>query len=205
MTIQGRGLVLAAGIPAVLLAGVVIFAGCGWVQEHDARVKAETQTGQQQQQIDGLEQQQVTAQLALNGRLASIEEMRRKPATATELVTETAALLPGLPAALQVRSVPVDSTVSNGPVEEAVVVPQADFKVIRDTQLNCEESTAKLAACLSTQVDSSQQLKLTEEQREEWKSAAKGGSMWHRALGAAKWFAIGAGSGAVAYAVARHK
>ncbi len=42
-------------------------------------------------------------------------------------------------------------------------------------------------------------------QRDEWKTAAKGGSIWHRALGAVKWFAIGAGTGAAAYAIAHHK
>ena len=56
MTIQGRGEVLAIAIPAVLLAGFLVFAGYGWLQEHDARVKAEAQTGQQQKQIDGLKQ-----------------------------------------------------------------------------------------------------------------------------------------------------
>ena len=53
MTIQERGEVLAIAIPAVLLAGFLVFAGYGWLQEHDARMKAEAQTGQQQTQIDG--------------------------------------------------------------------------------------------------------------------------------------------------------
>jgi hypothetical protein len=190
MTLQGRGAILAAGIPAVLLAAVVIFAGYGWVREHDARVRAETQTGQQQQQIDGLKQQQAAAQQVLANKLAG---------------TETAALLPGLPEALQVRSAPENPSVPNGPVEQTVVVPEADFKIIRNAQLACEEDTVKLAACQSSQAESTQQLKLTEAQRDEWQTTAKGGSIWHRALSAAKWFAVGAGSGAVAYAVVHHK
>jgi hypothetical protein len=205
MTLQGRGAILAAGIPAVLLAAVVIFAGYGWVREHDARVRAETQTGQQQQQIDGLKQQQAAAQQVLANKLAGIEEERRAPATAAELATETAALLPGLPEALQVRSAPENPSVPNGPVEQTVVVPEADFKIIRNAQLACEEDTVKLAACQSSQAESTQQLKLTEAQRDEWQTTAKGGSIWHRALSAAKWFAVGAGSGAVAYAVVHHK
>jgi hypothetical protein len=205
MSLPKRDALLLAGIPTGLLAAVLVFAGYGWLQEHDGRVKAETQTGQQQQQIEGLKVQQAGIQQLLDIRLAAIQRERDKPATASELVSDTAAFLPGLPEPLEVRSIPVDAAAPDGPATQAVVIPQVDFKAIRDAQLSCEEDTARLTACQANQADAERQLSLTEAQRDEWKTAAKGGSMWHRAVGAAKWFAVGAGTGAVTYAIVHHK
>jgi len=205
MTIPSRDALVLAGIPTGLLAAVLVFAWYGWLQEHDGRVKAETQTGQQQQQIEGLRQQQIGIQQVLDTRLAAIEGERSKPATAAQLVDNATTLLPGLPAPLEVRSVPVNAALPEGPTTQAVVIPEVDFKAVRDAQLTCEEDMAKLSACQATQADTSQQLSITEAQRDEWKTAAKGGSLWHRALGAAKWFAIGAGTGALTYAVVHRK
>jgi uncharacterized protein HemX len=205
MTIQGRGEVLAIAIPAVLLAAFLVFAGYGWLQEHDARLKAETKTGQQQNQIDGLKQQQEETQNALNQKLAVLEKARRSPATATQLVSDSSTLLPGLPVPLQVQTAPNDPALPGAPPAQTVVIPEADFETIRDAQISCAENSAKLGACQTLGDESKQQLKLTEQQRDEWKTAAKGGSIWHRALGAAKWFAVGAGAGAGVYAATHHK
>jgi hypothetical protein len=205
MTIPGRGTFLAIAVPVVLLGGVLVFAAYGWLQEHDARVNAQTQTGQQQKQIDLLQRRQVETQQALDNKLTAIEQQRKQPATAPELVSDTASLLPSLPEALQVRTVPENPGLPDAPATQEVVVPAADFKTIRDAQLTCEEDSAKLAACQNDRQETDQELKLAESQRDEWKTAAKGGSLWHRALGAAKWFAVGAGTGAAAYAVAHHR
>jgi hypothetical protein len=199
MTIQGKARFIFAAA-AVLLA---VFAGHGWLQEHDARLKAESLSNGQQKQLEGLKQQAAETQGALASKVAGIERERSQPSTAALVVRETSALVPSLPEAIEAREVP--ATLPNGPPSEEVVVPQADFKAIRDAQLTCEEDSVKLTACQALQVDAKQQIALTEAQRDEWKSAAKGGSVWHRALGAAKWFAVGAASGAVLYAVEHHK
>jgi cytochrome oxidase assembly protein ShyY1 len=205
MTIPEREKVLAIAIPMVLLAGFLVFVGYGWMQEHDARLKAEAETGQQQKQIDGLKQQQADAQDALNKKLTALEKSRQTPATATQLVSDASTLLPNLPVPLQVRMAPDDPTLPNAPATQTVIVPEADFKSIRDGQITCEENAAKLSTCQTLGDVSKQQLQLTEQQRDEWKTAAKGGSIWHRALGAAKWFAVGAGAGAGLYAATHHK
>jgi len=205
MTIPEREKVLAVAIPSVLLAGFLVFVGYGWMQEHDARLKAEAQSGQQQKQIDGLKQQQADAQNSLNQQLAALEKSRQGPATATQLVGAASTLLPNLPVPLQVQTAPKDPSLPDAPATQTVVIPEADFKSIRDGQVTCEENAAKLAACQTLGDESKQQLKLTEQQRDEWKTAANGGSIWHRALGAAKWFAVGAGAGAGVYAATHHK
>src|SRR5277367_5913708 len=166
MIIPERDKVLAIAIPSVLLAGFLIFVGYGWMQEHDARLKAESQTGEQQKQIDGLKQQQADAQTALNGTLASLEKERQRPATATQLVSDAGHLLPNLPQPLQVLTTPENPALPNGPTAQTVVIPEADFQSIRDAQVTCQENTAKLAACQTIEDDGKQQLKLTEEQRD---------------------------------------
>jgi hypothetical protein len=205
MTIPEREKVLAIAIPLVLFVGFLVFVGYGWMQEHNARLKAETQTSQQQKQIDGLQQQQVQAQNSLNKQLAVLEKSRQTPATATQLATDATTLLPNLPVPLQVQTAPKNPALPEAPATQTVIIPEADFKSIRDVQVTCEENTAKLATCLTLDDASKQQLKLTEQQRDEWKTAASGGSIWHRALGAAKWFAVGAGAGAGLFAATHHK
>jgi hypothetical protein len=101
--------------------------------------------------------------------------------------------------------VPKNPALPDAPTTQTVIIPEADFESIRDGQVSCEENAAKLATCQTLGNASKQQLQLTEQQRDEWKTAAKGGSIWHRALGAAKWFAVGAGAGAGLYAAAHHK
>ena len=137
--------------------------------------------------------------------MAVLEKSRQSPATATQLVGDATTLLPGLPVPLQVQTAPKDPALPNAPATQTVVIPEADFKSIRDAQVTCEENAAKLGACQTLGDESKQQLQLTEQQRDEWKTAAKGGSIWHRALGAAKWFGIGAASGAGLYAATHHK
>lgn len=205
MTIPEREKVLAIAIPAVLLAGFLVFVGYGWMQEHDARLKAEAQTGQQQKQIDGLKEQQADAQNSLNRQLAALEKSRQTPATATQLVSDASTLLPNLPVPLQVQTAPPNSALPDAPATQTVIIPAADFKSIRDAQVTCEENAAKLATCQTLGGESKQQLQLAEQQRDEWKTTANGGSVWHRALGAAKWFAVGAGAGAGLYAATHHK
>ncbi|AXC13579.1 hypothetical protein ACPOL_4304 [Acidisarcina polymorpha] len=183
---------------------VALFGVHGWKQEHDARLKAANENGQQQKQIEGLVQQQTKAQLALKTRLSSIEEQRRRPVTATQLITD-ADVLADLPEPLEVHTAPKDSATQATPGAQTVVIPEVDFKVIRDAELTCQENDVKLNACVATQQNNGEQLKLTQAERDEWKTAAKGGSVWHRAVGAAKWFAIGTGTGVVVYALAHHK
>jgi hypothetical protein len=205
LTIQGRGIFLAVAVPSVLLVGMFAFAGCGWLQEHDARVKAETQTGQQQRQIEGLKQQQSETQRTLAAKLADVERDRRRPASAALMVSDAAVFAPTLTEPLRVQTVADDPALPDGPASAAVVIPQADFQAFRDAELSCRADGLKLSACEALRGNGERQLKLAEAQRDEWKTAAKGGSLWHRALGAAKWFAVGAGTGAVVYAVARHR
>jgi hypothetical protein len=190
-------------VASALLLVLLAAAGRGWLREHDARLKAESMSSQQQKQIDGFKQQEANTQQELVARVAGIERERSRPATAAQLASDANTLIPDLPQAVVVQdSAP---TLPSGPPVQSVLVPEADFKAIRDAELTCQENSARLTACQSLQADAKQELALTAAQRDEWKTAAKGGSVWHRALGAAKWFAVGAASGAAGYAAAHHK
>ena len=201
MSLQSRG----TWITIAAFTGMVVLAEYGWVREHDARLQAETQTAQQDKQISGLKEQQQETQSTLVARLAALEREKKQPITASQFADDTKQLLPALPAALQVRSLPDNPALPDGPKSQVVVVPQEDITVLRDAQISCEENAARLTACESTQSNLRQEMKLTAAERDEWKATAKGGSFWHRTLGAAKWFAVGAGTGAAAYAIAHHK
>jgi hypothetical protein len=67
--------------------------------------------------------------------------------------------------------------------------------------VSCQEKGLELTACETERTSQKQQLGITETQRDEWKTAARGGSRWHRVVAAAKWFAIGAGAGYAGYAI----
>ena len=172
MTLSGRVTLIA--ILTVLLGGGIAFAAYGWLQEHDARLKAETQSGQQQKQIDALNQQQAETQKALDAKLAKTSAAAQPTGDRRQLVSDAANLLPNLPEPLQVQAAPANPALPNAPATREVVIPEADFKSIRDAQLTCQEDAAKLSACQATEQDATQQLKLAEAQRDEWKTAAKG-------------------------------
>ena len=200
MNLLARDKWLAAGLLSMALGGTGVVAGYGWLQEHDARLKAQSVSEQQERQIGTLKQQDEEIEKNLQARLAELEREKRQPVTPDGIVSDTSRLIPDLPRLLQVESVPGDPALPDGPKRQEVVVPNEDLAAIRDAEVSCQENSLKLNACTSQQENLKSELKLTESQRDEWKSAAKGGSKWHRALAAAKWFAIGAGAGVVTYA-----
>jgi hypothetical protein len=81
-----------------------------------------------------------------------------------------------------------------------VVIPAADLPAVRDFSISCQENADKLDACAKDQADLKQELALTGQQRDAWKKAAQGGSIWRRAANTGKWLLVGAVAG---YAVER--
>lgn len=177
------------------LAGSLCLAAYGWLSEHDARLRAETSTAEQQKQIGNLQQQQHNIELDLSRQITALEHEMKANVTAADLVASTSQMVPDLPKALQIEALPVNPSLPDGPKTEQIVVPQEDLAALRDAEIGCQEMSLKLGACTSSQAGLQQELKLTESQRDEWKTAAKGGTFWHRVGAAAKWFALGAGSG----------
>jgi len=202
MNWQGSRASTAALALAVLLLAMLIFAGYGWKEERDARQRANSQTSQQEKAIKELESQRERMQSALDEQIEALERQKKQRVSAPQFVAEASRLIPDLPKPLEVREVKAEPNLPDSPVVQEVVVPKEDLRAIRDAGIDCEEKSLQYAACTSEQAMLNEQLKVTKEQRDEWKTAAKGGSRWHRTLAAAKWFAVGAGAGYAGYAFA---
>jgi len=187
------------GLAVVLAIGLAL-AGYEWLQEHDARTRAELTSAGAQKDIDALKQQQQQTAADLKQELAALEREKSTPATPQQIVLDASHLMPSLPKPLEVQSVPVNAQLPEGPKTQQVVIPAADLEAVRDFSVNCQETADKLEACSKDDADLKQELALTGQQRDAWKKAANGGSVWHRAATAGKWLLVGAVAG---YAVER--
>lgn len=207
---------------AALLVLVIVFlaiAGRAWLQERDARTKAEaTQAAQQQvitaaqSKIDSAAADQKQTAAWLQQQLAALQAQKQQPPTPPQFVVDMQKAIPNLPQAPQVVTpAPVQQTV-NGKTETvqppaAVEIPAADLPALQAYKLNCDATGLKLDACTKTGADLQVQLAGTETQlgamtkeRDSWKTAAKGGSIWSRVGRNLKCLAI---SGGAAYAGSR--
>jgi hypothetical protein len=206
---------ISATVKAVLVVAVLAVAavvGYEWLQEHDALTKAQATQAVEQKTVDAAKADAQTTAAALDARLKVLEAERQQPATAPQIVLDASKLFPSLPQPLQVVTPPPTQTVVAGktvevPSAPVVQVPQVDFAALQAGAITCQEDDAKLAACTKTAADSAAELKATTAQRDQWQSAAKGGTLLHRLATAGKWFSIGGGvvGGTVAIYEQTHK
>ena len=186
---------------SLLLFATLVFAGHGWKEEHDSRMRVDAQTGEQGKVIKELEKRREQAQSDLDEQIAALEKRKKDKVSPSQFIADTSRLIPNLPKPLEVREITAQANLPESPTVQEILVPQEDLQVIRDAQITCEEKSLRLAACSSQQSLMNEELGLTKRQRDEWKTTAKGGSRWHRTLAAAKWFAIGAGAGYAGYSI----
>ncbi|MGC2530377.1 MAG: hypothetical protein WA639_21730 [Candidatus Acidiferrum sp.] len=78
------------------------------------------------------------------------------------------------------------------------ILPAADLKPLYDFALDCKACLAKLTAAQSDLTDEKTKTAALTKERDAAVTAAKRGTVLHRILRAAEWFAIGAAAGAVA-------
>lgn len=200
----------------------VVLAANAWLQERDARIKAESVQAAQQQvisaaqkQIDQAKADSASAATALQAKLADLEKQKQQPISAQDFAAALQKLVP-LPQAPVVVQLPAQTQTANGKTESlpsapVVQIPAADLPALRDYKLGCDETSAKLSACQLTDAADQQELAATKQQlhaaeteRDAYKSASKGGSFLHRLKGDLKCLAISGGAAAAgAYAYKR--
>ncbi len=187
-----------------------------WLEARDARVQLQAELAAQktiidqaQQQINAVVQQQRDRDAALQQQLQGMQAAVAQIKTAADIARWIPTQLP-TPQPINIHIPP--ATPQNPTPDAVAVIPQADLPAIRDAIEGCKECKVKLATAQQDLVSKDQQLKLagvqlsaTQRQRDVAVAAAKGGGFWVRVKRGAKWFAIGAGVGAVAVAAARHK
>lgn len=212
MTLREK--VLAIGAVVLLIA--LIWAGRTWLEEHEARVKAESVQAAQQQVIDQA-QKSIDAAKAdaaktaadLQTKLAAIEAERAQPVSATSIAAEINAMLPrnAPPAIVVQQPAPADGSKqgpnTNKQDSAAVEIPSADLEDLQAFKLTCDANSAKLQACEQTASDqaaeltaATAQLGAVTKERDAFKTAAKGGSFFTRLKKDAKCLGITLGASA---------
>jgi len=196
-------------IVTAVIAAALIFGAHEWLQEHDARIKAEATVAAAQTQIQTDKVSEAKVQTDLAARLSTLEAAKKQPATPQQIVISAAKLFPNLAQPLQVVTPPPTQQVVNGkptevPSAPVVQIPAVDLKALQDYAINCEENSAKLSACTLTQATTADELKATTAQRDAYKTALKGGTFWQRFRHDAKIIGITAVvAGGTAYALGR--
>lgn len=178
-------------IAAVLVLLIAAFIGYELVQEHDARIKAESVESAQKQIIDtnaksiqAAKQDQEKTASDLKAQLAAIGAQRTIIVTPQQAAQALPTIVPNLPQPVQLQTVPATPT---APATQNLIIPQADIPAFQAYKLNYDESNARLLACTNDKDDLQTQLTATAAQfhAEElsaasWEATAKGGTFWHR-------------------------
>lgn len=189
----------------VVLGLAIVLGGYEWLQEHDARLKAESvQTAQTQviataqKSIDQAKADQAQTASDLKSQLTAIANQRTIVVTPAQAAA-VANTLPNLPAQVQVQQIPATPT---APASQQIVIPQADIPAFQAYKLDCDESSAKLTACSLNaasaaviQQGTADQLAAVTKERDTWEATAKGGTFWRRFKHDAIQIGISAGVG----------
>lgn len=204
-------------IGLVSAAVLLVCFGCfEWLQEHDARMKAQGVQDAQAQvikasqaAIDKAKTDQDQTANELKAQLAAIQAQRVVVVTPQQAAA-VANTLPNLPQQVQVQTVPAQPATSSTPAQAAtqqIVIPQADIPAFQKYKLDCDESTAKLTACTLNAANAAviqkatdDQLKAMTTERNTWEATAKGGTFWQKVKHDLVVVAV---AGGTAYAIGR--
>jgi hypothetical protein len=174
----------------VVLALTIVLGGYELLQEHDARLKAESvQTAQAQviataqKSIDQAKADQAKTDSDQKAQLAAIAAQRTIVVTPQQAAA-VANTLPNLPAQVQVQQVPATAIT---PASQQIMIPQADIPAFQAYKLDCDENSAKLTACSLNAASAAviqqgiaSQLAAVTKERDSWEATAKGGTFWQR-------------------------
>ena len=180
----------------VILFVLLIFGFRAWMEERDARTKAEATEAAQQTVIDQARQQAAAAiadeaKIAsdLQAKLAAIEKQKEQPVTAPQFVIDLNKAIPNLPQPVTIVEPTQDPNRrpdSPAPAP-AVQIPGADLQDLKAYALNCDANSAKLEACTKTSADQVAELNAAktelwamQKDRDAWKSAAGKGNLWQK-------------------------
>lgn len=156
-----------------------------WIQEHDARLTAETQTKASQQIVSSL-QEQITAR---NTQARTKVDVIRREQAAVKTPEQAVLAMP------DVSNLPV--AIARAPNGPDYILPAPDVLPLYNVLAEGKRCAIELDACQANYAD---QLKINGQlqgQVDSWKKAGKG-TFWSRALSIAKNVGIGIAVGIVA-------
>jgi hypothetical protein len=191
-------LLLAAAIAVALLADAWRSA------RHDSQQLAATLAVQNAaiQQAGDLEKQR-DSQLA--AALAAIQAQKRSVRTPQQAAKQLLDVLPSLPLPVSIHDADLSVPLPPGEVPAASIsIPQPDLVPLYDNLQDCRASAIQNDTLQKDLSDEKTRATALLNERDVAIAAAHGGSFLLRVKRAAKWFAIGAATGAVVAAVAHH-
>lgn len=218
-----------AAFAAVLLLAALAFHA--WLAARDEQQRLQATLAAQKQLLDAADARERAREATLHDTLAQIETLKRTTQTPAQILRALPQFLPlphpitlaqlsapaagkgtalpesSLPPSAPALPVPFESSAANAPdlpAAPSAHLPVADLKPLYDFVQDCRACQAQLAVARQNADDDAAKIAALTRQRDAAITAAKGGSFWRRLRRNALWFAVGAGTGAVAgYAATR--
>ncbi|HXI42397.1 MAG TPA: hypothetical protein VNH83_20605 [Bryobacteraceae bacterium] len=183
-------------VAALILAGVF----------HEWRIdlaKAEADKRLQDQVIAGAEKREDDRKKAFEAQLAELSKLRATSQTSPQTVIERIPQLINFPTPAKLEAA---TSEMNGqlvpPKPDApkvnLVLPPDDQRVLVNTLVECKSCQLERDKLKADAIDADTKYKAMAKERDDWKTAARGGSFWTRTKRALKWVAIGGAIGVVA-------
>jgi hypothetical protein len=195
---------IAGAILALLIIGIVYRA---WLADHEERIKLKATLDAQNQILADAGKREAARDAVLKDSLAQLEDLKKRTQTPAQVVKALPQVLTlpqpitiTLPAALA-QGDPKLLGVQPG---ETATIPAEDLKPLFDFAATCKECQAKVIVLQQDKADDTVKIGALVKERDAAVRVANGGSKWQRIKRAAKWFAIGAGAGAVALKASGH-
>jgi hypothetical protein len=197
---------------AVLALGLGVVGVRSWRSERNARAAAEQTAAADQKQIDQASHEITALKSADAARdkqtavqLADLETAAQAAKTPVQITKYLTASFARSGAPVPVTIMIPAATLANPNPAAIASLPEIDLPFLRDQAEKCQADAlevttdaADLASCRAQMKLAGEQLSAAENQSDAWKKAANGGTFLTRLKRGAKWFAIGAGAGAVA-------
>jgi hypothetical protein len=157
----------------VVVIAVALLCGRAWLQEHDARVLAEQQIKQSEQQVEGLQKQIQVTDAAAQQQISTLRALTAKTKTPQQAI----AAIPSL------SDVPLNSR--PGPTSSTVVV---DAVPLFQELAQCKQDAVELNACQS---DYKAEVAIAAQKDDEIKTLKKKPRFWKRLVSTLKTALIG--------------
>ncbi|HYL64437.1 MAG TPA: hypothetical protein VE077_17625 [Candidatus Methylomirabilis sp.] len=146
--------------------------------------------------------------------LSAVATLKRTIVTPSQIVRDIPREIP-LPSPISLQPAPLANsissqapTASNSISQQTIHAPESklpqasipieDLKPLYDFAIDCKACQARLTAAQSDLADEKTKTVALTRERDDALRVARGGTVWHRAARAAKWFVIGAAAGAIA-------
>ena len=137
--------------------------------------------------------------------LASITAAKKRVQTPQQAIDAIPSVLPPLPLPIKI-SIPnlVQSPIPDEQAPASILIPQLDLKPLYDSLQDCRACAIERDTAKKDLADEQAQVAALTRERDAAITAAHGGNFWSRLKQAAKWFAIGAATAAIATTATHH-